>query len=116
MTSNLTVGTDFLNAWARSDVATFTSLLAPDLVFSSPRVRLDDRDAAVGAMAGFAEVVESVNIIAAAETADAGVLVLYDMHTKPFGTIRALDFYRLKDGLIVELQVLFDTAVLAQTA
>jgi len=110
MTSNLTIGTEFLHSWARSDTAAFSDYLAPQLDFRSPRARLTDQ-AAIEAMAEFSRVVSSVDVISAAENGE-DVLVLYDMHTAPFGTIRTLDHYRVVDGRIAALEVLFDTAAL----
>jgi hypothetical protein len=37
---------------------------------------------------------------------------MYDMHTGPFGTIRAAEHYRLRDGRIFSHELIFDTAPL----
>jgi ketosteroid isomerase-like protein len=110
MTSaNLALAREFLAAWAAADVARFTELLDEDVSFDSPMAALRGRPAVTAAMADFARAVTAVDNITAAADGD-NVLVMYDMHTGPFGTIRAAENYRFRDGRIVSDRLVFDTA------
>src|ERR1700722_6214934 len=109
--SNLQLAHEFLAAWAASDVDRFSGLLDEDVSFEGPMGSLQGREAVATAMADFAQTVTGIEIIASAEHGD-GVLVMYDMHTGPFGTIRAAEHYRLRNSQIVSDQLVFDTAPL----
>lgn len=72
---------------------------------------LQGRVAVAAAMAEFADAVTGVDLLASAADGDS-VLVMYDMHTGPFGTIRAAEHYRFRSGLIVSDRLVFDTSTL----
>ena len=82
--TNLETARAFLDAWSRSDTDAYLPLVGEGLQFASPRVNLEG-PAALEALADFSQVVTSVTEVAAAASDDFA-LVLYDMHTGPFGT------------------------------
>jgi ketosteroid isomerase-like protein len=101
----------FLGAWARNDMDTVVTLLAQDVSFESPQHRLAGRDAVAAAMGEFAQVVTGIDLLVATATG-AEVIVMYDMHTAPFGTLRVAEHFTVRDGLIAADQLVFDTAPL----
>lgn len=105
----------FLALWADSDVDGFTTLLAPDITFESPMASLRGRHDVAAAMSDFAALVTGIEILASAADGD-DVLVLYDMHTRPYGTIRAAECYRFRDGLIAEDRLVFDSSPMRRPA
>jgi hypothetical protein len=114
MESNLALAHQFLTSWAAADIGRFTGLLDEDVSFESPMVAHRGRDAVAAAMADFAQAVTGIDIIASAADGDS-VVVMYDMHTGPFGAIRAAEHYRFRDGVIISDQLVFDSAPLRAT-
>lgn len=98
----------FLEAFGRHDLDTMSSYLAEDVAFESPQVQINGASAVADAMGQFAQVVGSVEIIAAFGDGERAV-VMYDMQTGPFGTMRAADHFVIRDGKIVSDQLVFDT-------
>ncbi|MFB4317793.1 nuclear transport factor 2 family protein [Actinomadura sp. 21ATH] len=102
------VATVFIKAFGTGDMATVTECLAEDVVFQSPRVRLEGAEAVTAAIGRFAQVVTGVDIIAALGDAEQA-MVVYNMRTGPFGTLRTVDHLVVRDGKIVSDVVVFDT-------
>jgi hypothetical protein len=101
------VAVSFIEAFGRGDRATLAGLLADDVTFESPRVRLAGAAAAVEAISGFADVVTGVTIHAALGDEEQA-MISYDMAT-PFGTLRAVDHLVVRDGRITSDVLVFDT-------
>ncbi|WP_232664908.1 nuclear transport factor 2 family protein [Pseudonocardia sp. TRM90224] len=106
------VAVRFIEAFGRGDMETVSACLAQDVVFESPRVSLAGVGPVVAAMAEFAQVVVGVKVVAALGDAEQAVVV-YEMATGPFGTIRAVDHVAVRDGRIASDTLVFDTAVLS---
>lgn len=107
--SPLQVGTEFVTAFGQGDMETLKSLVADNIDFTSPRNQITGATPYVAAVAEFARAVESVDIIASMGT-ETAVMVMYDMHTGPFGTIRAVDHIIVdQGGKITKHQLVFDT-------
>lgn len=102
------IGTDFVTAFGRGDLDAIRSMIADDIEFTSPRTHLSGATPYLAAVGEFAQVVDSVAIIAAFGS-DAATMVLYDMHTAPFGTIRAVDYLTVTEERITNHQLVFDT-------
>jgi ketosteroid isomerase-like protein len=98
----------FIEAFAAKDRAALAGRLADDVVFESPRGVLSGAAAVTEAMAQFAQVVLGVDVIAAYGDEERAV-VMYDMRTGPFGTMRAADTFVVRDGRIVSDRLVFDT-------
>ncbi|BDZ59356.1 nuclear transport factor 2 family protein [Barrientosiimonas endolithica] len=103
----------FLHAWAASDMDTARNYLAEDITFESPQTSLTGAHAVAEVMDQFAQAVEDITVLVVADDGD-HVVVMYDMHTGPFGTIRAAEHYTIRDGHIVADVLVFDTASLHQ--
>lgn len=100
---------EYIEAFGRRDTAAMAALLAEDVVFESPRTRLVGAEAVLAAAAEFP--VTKVRIIDALGD-DMRAVVVYDMDTSPFGTLRAVDHLVFRDGRIVLDTAVFDTAAL----
>ena len=98
----------FIEAFAAKDMTTLAGYCADDILFESPRVRITGAQGVAEAMGQFAQAVMSVDIIAAYGD-DEHAVVMYDMKTGPFGTMRAADHFVVRDGKIVSDQLVFDT-------
>ena len=98
----------YIEAFGRGDMTTAATYLADDVVFESPRVRLEGRSAVVEAVSTFAQAVQSVTILATFGD-PARALVMYDMHTGPFGPLRATDLLVVTAGKITSDTLVFDT-------
>lgn len=98
----------FLEAFGRNDLTNAARYVADDITFESPRVSLTGADAYLAAVGEFAQAVTGVDIIAAFGDGDRA-MVLYDMKTAPFGTIRAADYFVIRAGKIVKDILVFDT-------
>lgn len=107
--ASVAVAMTYIEAFGRRDLPAVTALLHEDVVFDNPRTHLTgvaDVSAAIGA---FAEAVTGVEIIDAFGDDDRAVVV-YDMHTGPFGSLRAVDHVTVRGGRITSDTVVFDTA------
>lgn len=98
----------FIEAFARKDIDTLSGYFAADVVFESPKVQLAGAEAVTEAMGQFAQAVLGIEIIAALGDHERAI-IMYDMKTGPFGTLRAADHFVIKDGKIVSDQLVFDT-------
>lgn len=98
----------FIRAFGNGDTQIMAGLLADDVVFESPRVRLTGAEPVLAAMSEFAQVVHGVDIVAAFGDGEKAVVV-YDMRTAPFGTLRAVDYLVVRDGTIHYDNLVFDT-------
>jgi hypothetical protein len=85
--------------------------VADDIAFESPRVQLHGAAAYLEAVGGFAQAVTGLDVIAVLGDGEQ-VLAMYDMHTAPFGTIRAADHFTIRDRRIVKDLLVFDTSKL----
>lgn len=106
------VATAFIEAFGRRDLAACARLVDEGVVFESPRMRLTGARDVLAAIGGFAEAVASVEVIAVVGD-DTQALVMYDMRTGPFGTLRAADRLVVRAGRIVLDQLVFDTRPLS---
>src|SRR6266540_1075988 len=98
----------YLNAFGRQDMTTAARYIADDITFESPRVTLTGAEPYLTAVGEFAQAVASVEIIAAFGD-EQRALVLYDMKTGPFGTIRAANYFQVTNGKITSDVLVFDT-------
>ena len=97
----------YIEAFGKGDLSAIAGYLADDVVFESPTVQLTGA-AVLEAVGQFAQVVTGVDIIAA-HGDDERALVMYDMHTGPFGTIRVGELLAVRDGRITADRLAFDT-------
>lgn len=107
-TAPVDVAVSFIEAFGSGDLDTLAGYLADDIVFESPRIRLTGSQPVLTAMSEFAQVVQGVDIVAALGDQEQAVVV-YDMKTAPFGTIRAVDHLVVRHGKIQSDTLVFDT-------
>lgn len=116
MTEPLTpaaVAQAFIEAWGRQDMEEVARLVADDMEFESPMVRHTGAEAFLAAAGEFNRAVTGVDIVAVLGD-DRSALVMYDMHTVPFGTLRAADHLVVEDGKITADKLVFDTHAVRQ--
>ncbi|KAB8195355.1 DUF4440 domain-containing protein [Nonomuraea phyllanthi] len=102
------IAVEFIEAFARHDRAAMARRLADDIVFESPRGAIAGARAVLEAIGQFAEAVAEVKIISVLGD-DEQALIMYDMVTGPFGTLRAADHLVVQDGRITSDRLVFDT-------
>lgn len=102
----------YLEAFGKQDLTTAATYIADDIDFLTPRVHLHGAPAYLAAVGEFAQLVTSLDVVTAITDGDE-VLVLYDMHTTPFGTMRAADHLTIVDGRITKDLLVFDPTPLA---
>jgi limonene-1,2-epoxide hydrolase len=102
------VAVAFVEAFARNDMDEVARHIADDIVFESPRVTVTGAEDVLAAIGQFARAVIGVKIIAALGDGEQA-LIMYDMETRPFGTMRAADHLVIRDGKIKADALVFDT-------
>ena len=104
----------FTNAWTSHDMETAASYVAEDVVFDGPIAgHTTGIDAYMQGLNAFAPVVTGMQIIAAFGD-DTQALIMYDLTTAPFGTLRTAELLTMKDGKIQEDKLTFDTYKIRQ--
>jgi hypothetical protein len=99
-------------AWTQRDMSTARSCLADNLDFQGPIDTFSSADEFIATLTGFAQMPTRVDLLQEVYTDDAAAL-LYDCVTKsPAGTIRAAEFFWLRDGKIATIRLVFDATAL----
>jgi hypothetical protein len=95
-------------------MSTARSFLADDLDFQGPIDTFTRADEFIATLTGFAQMLTRVDLLQEFYTDDAAAL-LYDCVTNsPAGTIRTAEFFRLRDGKIATIRLVFDATTLRQ--
>lgn len=108
MTAPVDIARAFVEAFGRRDIDAMARHVADDIAFESPRASAQGAEAFLEAAGQFAQLVDGVRIIAAFGDHERA-LIMYDMETGPFGTLRAADHLVVRDGRIHEDLLVFDT-------
>ena len=96
-------------AWTRKDFPAAAGYLAADLAVDVPVNSYAGKADFVQALTGFGSTISHVDMLA--ELGDAGqAVLLYDLHSAPFGTIRIAEHFTVQDGKIVGIRHVHDTA------
>jgi ketosteroid isomerase-like protein len=111
--SALDVAHAYHDAWRRRDFPAATALLSPDLVIEMPVNEYATREAFAEALAGFAVHVEAVDMLSEMSSGDE-TMQLYDMQVDGLGTLRVVEHLTIRDGVIVRIRHIHDTAALDQ--
>jgi limonene-1,2-epoxide hydrolase len=98
----------FIEAWGRRDMEAVARWVADDMDFESPMTKLTGAEPFLAAAGEFAQAVTAVEIVAVMGD-ERSALVMYDMRTVPFGTLRAADHLVVEDGKITSDKLVFDT-------
>ncbi|MEU7739947.1 hypothetical protein [Nonomuraea sp. NPDC049158] len=92
----------------RGDVATAAALVGDGFSFRSPLMSSDDATGHLAGITGFVQVVTGVDLISELYGESEATLV-YDVHTAtPVGTQRTAEHFRLVDGRIAAIMLIFD--------
>lgn len=86
----------------------YNQAVAPDLEFRGSIDTVDGRDAFWQGVQEFAAMVESVSFHAKVIQGDSG-FVLYDCVTKPVGVMRFAEHFKVVDGKISKIKLVFDS-------
>ena len=98
-------------AWTGRDFDAAADLLASDLQTDVPLNTYAGKPEFAAAVRGFGALVERVELIAEVGRGDEAIL-LYDMHTEPFGTIRIAEHFTVAGGQITRIRHVHDTVAL----
>lgn len=92
----------------RGDVPTAAALIGDGFSFRSPLMASDDAVGHLAGIVGFVQVVTGVDLISELYGESEATLV-YDVHTAtPVGTQRTAEHFKLVDGRIVSILLIFD--------
>lgn len=108
-TGALRVARAYHAAWTRKDFSSAAGYLAAGLRTDVPVNTYASRTEFVRALTEFGQLVRHVDVLAEFEHEDQALL-LYDMHTDPFGTIRIAEQFTVVDGQIAHIRHVHDTA------
>jgi ketosteroid isomerase-like protein len=109
--SPLDVAHAYHDAWRCRDFAAASALLSPELVIEMPTTEYATREAFAEALAAFAIHVRGVDMLSEMRNGDE-TMQLYDMHVDGLGTLRVVEHLTVRDGLIVRIRHVHDTAAL----
>ncbi len=113
--SALDVARSYHDAWTAHDFDAARRFLAADLATDVPINTYTGRDDFAAAVARFGALAEHVDLIAQFGSGNQALL-LYDMHTQPFGRFRVAEHFTVSGGLIQRIRHVHDTAVLRGAA
>jgi hypothetical protein len=95
----------------RGDVEAAAAQLGSPFRFSSPLMASDSASGHLATLPMFLQVVTGVDMISELYAESEATLV-YDLHTStPVGTQRTAEHFRLVDGRIVEIRLIFDATL-----
>ena len=102
-----TVAEDFFDAWTGKDFDRARELLHDDLSFEGPIDTFTDADSYLSSLQGLAQIVTGVDTEKVFIDGD-DACVFYVLHTAPVPSARTAEWYRVRDGKIAEVKVVFD--------
>ena len=98
----------FTEAWTNHDMTAAARYVAQDVAFQGPLTQAAGVEAYIDGLSRFAQTVKSLKIIAALGD-DQRAMIMYDLTTGPFGTLRAAEHLIIRDGKIRRDALVFDT-------
>jgi ketosteroid isomerase-like protein len=101
------VAEEFFGAWTGKDFARARELLHDDVSFEGPIDRFSDADAYMAALQRLAPAVTGAETRKVFVDGD-DVCVIYDLKTAPVPSSRTCEWYRVRDGRIAAVSVIFD--------
>ena len=101
------------DSWTAGDFGTAVSLLADGLIVEVPVNEYPDAGSFGAALKGFGSLAARVELHAAMSDGEDGML-LYDMDVAGLGTLRVAEHFTVRDGKIVRIRQIHDTAALRQ--
>ena len=107
----LAVALRYHQAWTGRRFDEAVALLSDRLETDVPINTYSSREEWAAALVGFGRIVDRADLVSTLGGADEAVLV-YDMHTVPYGTLRIAEHFTVRDGSIVRILHVHDTAPL----
>jgi ketosteroid isomerase-like protein len=107
MADAVQVAEDFFAAWTSKDFQRARGLLHDDLAFEGPIDTFGDADSYVASLQQLAGIVTGADKRKVFVDGD-DVCVIYDLHTAPVPSARTCEWYRVRDGKIASVSVVFD--------
>jgi SnoaL-like domain len=101
------------DSWTTGDFGTAISLLADGLVVEVPVNQYPTAESFGAALQAFGSLAASVQLHAALSDGDDGML-LYDMDVAGLGPLRVAEHFTVRDGKIVRIRQIHDTAALRE--
>lgn len=101
----------YYNSWTTGDFGTAISLLADGLIVEVPVNQYPTTESFAAALQGFGSLAAQVELHAAMSDGGDGML-LYDMDVAGLGTLRVAEHFTVRDGKIVRIRQVHDTAAL----
>lgn len=97
----------FFDAWTTKDFARARALAHDDLSFEGPIDSFSDADAYLASLQQLGQIVTGVDKLKVFVDGD-DVCVIYDLKTVPVPSSRTCEWYRVRDGKIAAVSVVFD--------
>lgn len=113
MNSTASVIRAYHDSWTAGDFGTAISLLADGLVVEVPVNQYPTAESFGAALKAFGSLAASVRLHAAMSDGDDGML-LYDMVVAGLGPLRVAEHFTVRDGKIVRIRQVHDTAALRE--
>ena len=101
------VATDFFEAWTSKDFDRARELLHDDVSFVGPIDSFSSADAYLEALRQLSGIVTGAETQKVFVDGD-DVCVIYDLKTAPVPSSRTCEWYRVRDGRIASISVVFD--------
>ena len=101
------VAEGFFDAWTGKDFAGARALVHDDLSFEGPIDSFSDADSYLASLRQLAQIVTGVEKLKVFVDGE-DVCVIYDLKTAPVPTARTCEWYRVRDGKVASVSVVFD--------
>jgi hypothetical protein len=105
----------FIKTMETNGSAEAARYVADDVTFEGPMTQFASAKPYLEAMGQFAQAVNAIEIRTVLGD-DHQAIVVYEMQTGPFGTIRAMEHFDIRDGKIVTDTLVFDTHAIRAAA
>jgi len=99
-------------SWTEGDFTTARNCLADNLDFQGSMDTFTDADTFMGALKQFHQMLRKVTLLQEYHD-EGGAALLYDCDTaSPAGVLRTAEFFRVSDGRITSIRLVFDATAL----
>jgi ketosteroid isomerase-like protein len=97
----------FFAAWTSGDFERARSLAHDDLAFEGPIDSFDNADSYLASLQQLSQIVTGVEVQKVFADGD-DACVIYDLQTAPVPRSRTCEWYRVRDGKVAAVSVVFD--------
>lgn len=108
---NLMVAESYYAAMNNKDIESMEKMLHPDVVFIGPLATLQAKEAVVKAIKGFTAAFNTLNVRAKFHSKNQAMLAIDTEFKEPIGNLRTASLLTTEDGLIVKIELFYDTSV-----